>query len=427
MSKDANFVEVVPSAPESSSLPRFQARETDTPVPALWDEVTCELDVANPSPAPNPADESAARPSTVIGQMLGKCLLIERLGRGGSCSVYRALHQTLNIPVAVKVLQLESGEPRCRDQEQLQTEARLLARLNHPNIVRILDYQDDAASPYLVLECVEGPSLVELIQQSGRLGCDRAREIIAQVASGLAAIWDLGAVHRDVKPGNILLARNGTAKIADLGQAVLLADEAALITRGTALLPEQVAGTAAYMAPEQFLAPASVDHRSDMYALGATFYQAVTGRMPFEGRSRMEVLLKHAQEAPVPPNQLVAGVEPALSEIILTMLAKDPDNRFQDSDELLAALSDCSSKSAAVAAQAPTPPPVEPLPSAQAKEKSPTKKTTAAQTLRRQRMIDPRSGATSKTKIEPRTAHSQWLSFLRGTLTAPSDAQTTNG
>lgn len=273
-----------------------------------------------------------------VGTLLGKCLLTELLGRGGCCTVYRALHQTLHIPVAVKILHSQTGIASHRSYEPLRTEARLLAQLDHPHIVRALDFEDDPALPYLVLECVEGPSLGDSIAQSGRLSLERACEVIGQTADALAALWKLRAVHRDVKPGNILLTRDGTAKLADLGQAIFL-DE----PQGAADGPrDEVAGTAAYLAPEQFLTPATVDHRADIYALGATFYQAVTGRLAFSGKSFMEVLLKHARQTPPPPHELVPDLPPLVSEVILTMMAKSPADRYQNIDELETALSKLS-------------------------------------------------------------------------------------
>jgi serine/threonine protein kinase len=269
------------------------------------------------------------------GDLIGRCLLIEPLGRGGSCAVFRALHQGLNQTVAVKVLRFETNIAPHQAYEQLRTEARLLAQLDHPNIIRILDFEEDPLQPYLVLEMVEGPTLSELIQQSGRLSLDRATEVMGQVVEGLAALWMVGAVHRDVKPGNILLTRCGTAKLADLGTAKLV-EQAAGDEPETS---DVVAGTAAYLAPEQFLAPATVDHRADIYALGATFYEAVTGRKPFEGSSRADLLMKHARHKPIPPQEVLPALGPRASEVILTMLAKDPDDRYQDADELREALS----------------------------------------------------------------------------------------
>src|SRR5262249_10308670 len=134
-----------------------------------------------------------------VGQLLGKCLLTERIGQGSSGVVFRARHQTLNVSVAVKVLHI-AGESSIYC--QLKSEARLLAQLNHPNIVRVWDFEDDPELPYLVLEYVEGQSLSDLIQRDGRLKPLRAIGIIGQIADGLAAAQRLGIVHRDVKPAN---------------------------------------------------------------------------------------------------------------------------------------------------------------------------------------------------------------------------------
>jgi serine/threonine protein kinase len=193
----------------------------------------------------------------------------------------------------------------------------------------VLDFEEDPVQPYLVLEMVEGPSLSELISQSGRLSLNRASQVMRQIVDGLAALWALGAVHRDVKPGNILMTRAGTAKLADFGSAVLVEESSK-----DPEMRDEVAGTAAYMAPEQFLAPSVVDHRADVYALGATFYEAVTGRMPFEGSSRADLLMKHAKELPLPPHELLPELGPRVSDVILTMMAKDPDDRYQNADEL---------------------------------------------------------------------------------------------
>lgn len=284
-------------------------------------------------PTPSTTDRGPA-----CGDVLGKCLLIDLIGRGATCTVFRALHQGLNLPVAVKVLPLDAGEVHRRAYEELKFEARLLAQLPHPHIVRVYDFEDDPAQPYLVLECVEGPSLADLILQSGRLALDRACAIIGEVGEALGALWKLGAVHRDVKPGNILLAKDGLAKLADFGQAVLVEEQEIAGFEGTPPLSDDVCGTAAYLAPEQFLAPSSVDHRSDIYALGATFYQAVTGQLPYAGRSRMEVLLKRVCETPTPPHELVSGLSTDVSNIILTMMAREPDDRYQSVEELRDAL-----------------------------------------------------------------------------------------
>jgi serine/threonine protein kinase len=187
----------------------------------------------------------------------------------------------------------------------------------------------------VVLELVEGLSLAELIQQSGRLTLDRAVPIIRQVADGLSAAWALGIVHRDVKPGNILLTKDGRAKVADLGLAWVVnrADP-------TAKAPPATEGTMAYMAPEQAVGSDRLDFRSDIYALGATFFHTVTGRLPFPGRSWQEVMMKHARTPIEPPHTLVPELGQACSAVISRMMAKDPADRYPDYAALIGDLDD---------------------------------------------------------------------------------------
>lgn len=274
-----------------------------------------------------------------IGRVLGKLLLTERLGAGAMGVVFRAFHQSLGIPVAVKILRAEEVEADPSLYEQLKSEARLLAQLNHPNVVRVWDFEDHPRHPYLVLDLIEGLSLAELIQQSGRLQLDRAADIILQAAEGLAAALAIGVIHRDVKPANILLTRTGIAKLADFGLAVV-SNKGLLAQREGKPAPSAPAGTPAYMAPEQFYAPEAVDHRSDIYSLGATFYHAVTGRVPFEGRTVREVLRKQAQDSFVPPHEIVPGFPASVVQVLRRMMAKLQADRYQSYEELIAALAD---------------------------------------------------------------------------------------
>jgi hypothetical protein len=284
--------------------------------------------------------------SLQIGSVLGKCLLTELLGQGGSGMVFRALHQGLNIPVAVKVLQRDALERDPRVYERLKAEARLLAQLNHPAVVRVLDFEDDAAFPYLVLEYVEGFTLSDLIHQSGSIRPHRAVRIVMQVAEGLAAARKIGIVHRDVKPANVLLTRDGHAKVADLGLAVVV-DGLSRYSLGVGSAHDEAAGTVAYMSPEQFSAENGLDHRADIYSLGATFYHAITGQPPFTGGTHLEIMLKHAQEMPVPPHLVVREITPSCSAVILKMMSKDPAQRYPSYDELLPALAELSARSVA--------------------------------------------------------------------------------
>jgi tetratricopeptide (TPR) repeat protein len=304
-----------------------------TPLPS------CDKPDSRPLAVATAAKPSRASGELQVGLALGKLLLTQRIGAGATGIVFRAFHQSLGIPVAVKVLRGEDVEADPSLYEQLKSEARLLAQLNHPNVVRVWDFEDHPRHPYLVLDLIEGLSLAELIQQSGRLQLDRAVEIILQAAEGLAAALAVGVIHRDVKPANILIARNGVAKLVDFGLAMVANKE--LLAHNNCL-PATVApaGTPAYMAPEQFFAPDTVDHRADIYSLGATFYHAVTGRVPFEGHSVREILLKQAHEQLAPPNEIVPGLPRAVGDLVNRMMAKSPRDRVQNYEELIAALAE---------------------------------------------------------------------------------------
>jgi hypothetical protein len=282
----------------------------------------------SPKPA---APKPLAAKTADVGQVVGKCLLTERVGEGGSGVVFRALHQGFNIPVAVKLLQLS---PEGQLTVRLGHEAQLLARLNHPHIVRVWDFDDAAQPPYMVLEWVDGLSLEQLIQQSGRMSVPRALRVIGQVAGALAEAHRLGIVHRDVKPANILLTRDGTAKLADLGLAVVAAPQPA----GERTVSRRaVAGTVSHMGPELF-SGRTPDHLSDMYALGVTFYQALTGAHPFPGPSRMQYMIQHAEDTPTPPHQLFGDIPSAVSAVVMRLLEKEPEARFGSYQELADAL-----------------------------------------------------------------------------------------
>jgi serine/threonine protein kinase len=259
-----------------------------------------------------------------VGKRLGKYLLTECIGEGSTGLVFRALHPTLQVPVAVKVLHpVGSGDDQ-QSYQKLKAEAQLLARLNHRYIVRVFDFEPDADSPFLVLEYVNGPSLAELIEQSGRIQPSRALRILWQLAEALAAAHGLGIVHRDIKPANVLLTRGGECKLADLGLALIQRPPA-----GSDLQSGPVsarAGTVLYVAPE--LAEHGIaSERSDIYSLGATLYHALTGSPPFVGSSIREILVQHSQVPPLSPRTLVPDLSPELANLVLRMLAKDPRQR----------------------------------------------------------------------------------------------------
>jgi serine/threonine-protein kinase len=235
--------------------------------------------------------------------------------------------------VALKILNWANVYDRAAAMKQLRMEAAALARVKHPRVVRFLDFGFDPRWPYLVTEFFEGRPLGELLRSGGALPAEWALFLISQMADALGAVWRAGLVHRDIKPDNILVGPNGNVKLIDFGLAKADALEASRARTG----PE-LAGTAAYLAPEQAKDASVVDHRADIYSLGVTLYESLTGRLPFEGRNRVQVIFQHLNTPPVPPIQRAEGIPPLLSDLCLWMLAKNPEDRPQNYDELSQAL-----------------------------------------------------------------------------------------
>jgi eukaryotic-like serine/threonine-protein kinase len=254
----------------------------------------------------------------------GRYELLRVIGRGGMAEVYAARDLTLGREVAVKLL-----AERFVDDEgfirRFQDEARHVARLNHPNLVAVYDTGIDQGQPYIVMELVEGRSLQEAIAGGG-LTEDRALEIIADVCVALSYAHDRGLIHRDVKPGNILIADDGSVKVTDFGIARAVDHET--VTRTAAVL-----GTAAYLSPEQAQG-LDVDPRSDLYSLGVVLYELLTGDQPFSGDSPVTVAYQHVQEPPRPPRDLDSSISPAAEAIAMRALAKNPVNRYQHAEEM---------------------------------------------------------------------------------------------
>lgn len=276
------------------------------------------------------SSSSNSRQEIKPGMQLNRYLILECVGRGGSGIVYRGLHTTLKTAIAIKFLKSHYNDVSAH--ERFAREAQLLAQLSHIHIVRVLDYEDDPVRPYVVMEYVEGLSAAELIRQSGRLHWPRALQITLDAARGLQAAFKLNIIHRDIKPGNILVARDGIGKLVDFGLATTLQPESDQSDQADNKEPIQ--GTIGYIAPEM-LAHGNSDHRSDIYSLGATLFHLIAGRLPFEGRSVSQVMVKHLQ-APVPVlHELVTDVPPQLSIIIQRMMAKDSLRRYQDYHDLI--------------------------------------------------------------------------------------------
>ena len=220
----------------------------------------------------------------------GRYELHRRLGRGGMAEVYLARDQMLDRAVAVKVLfPALATDPGFV--ERFRREAQSAAGLNHPNIVGVYDWGEANGTYFIVMEYVEGGSLAELIQAQGRLDPDRSAEIASDIAAALGfAHRNGGVIHRDVKPGNVLLTTEGTVKVADFGIARAISDSSDQNLTKTG----SVMGTATYFSPEQARG-AGVDPRSDVYSLGCVIYEMVTGRPPFQGENAVAIAYKHVQ------------------------------------------------------------------------------------------------------------------------------------
>ncbi len=265
---------------------------------------------------------------TLAGRVFSNRYEIQReIAQGGMAEVYLAHDQLLNRPVALKALFPEyAREPSFV--ERFRREAQAAANLNHPNIVAIYDWGQEDGTYFIVMEYVEGRSLRDLIRSEAPVDASQAAEITAEIASALAFAHRNGVVHRDVKPGNVLLTRTGTVKVTDFGIARSGTSDG-LTQTGS------VMGTATYFSPEQAQG-LPVDGRSDVYALGVVLYEMVTGVAPFIADSPVSVAYKHVREAPVPPSERNPDVPPDLELVIMTALSKEPENRYQTADDMRA-------------------------------------------------------------------------------------------
>ena len=250
------------------------------------------------------------------------------LGEGGMARVHRGLDRQLRRPVAVKVL----APPLDRDRtfvERFRREARAAAGLSHPNVVAVFDSGSDDGTHFIVTELVEGETLAERLRRSGSLPPAEVVTVAVDICRALAAAHGRGLIHRDIKPGNVMLLPDGRVKVVDFGIARAAGSDT-LTNTGVVL------GSTAYLSPEQ-AGGRPVDERADLYALGCVLYEMVTGRVPFQADTPIATAYRHVNEAPPRPSS-IAPVQPELEEIVLRCLEKDPGDRFISANELEAAL-----------------------------------------------------------------------------------------
>ena len=260
----------------------------------------------------------------------GRYELTHLIARGGMAQVYRAVDLQLDRPVALKVLFPELSVDKTFV-ERFRREAQAAANLSHPNIVPVFDWGEDDGVYFIVMEYVEGRPLSAVLRDPQKLPPNQIAQIGAGVAAALAFAHRHGVVHRDVKPGNVLITPDGEVKVTDFGIARAVNTEESLTQTGA------VMGTAAYFSPEQAEGK-SVDARSDIYSLGVVLYEMAVGRPPFTGDSPVAVASKHVRDQPVLPRVANPAVPAALEAVIMKAMAKDPASRYASAEELRADL-----------------------------------------------------------------------------------------
>jgi len=266
----------------------------------------------------------------LTNQTINGYRVLHQLGSGGMADVYLAFHETLQRHVALKVMRTDLAASKDHLQRFLQ-EARSAASLIHPNIVQVYDIGNWGKIHYIAQEYIAGNTLRSYIHRRGTVGQPEAISIIHQIAAALQKAASIGVVHRDIKPDNILLTAEGEVKVADFGLARVRSQTSGLTEIGVAL------GTPTYMSPEQ-IQGMSVDARSDLYSLGATAFEMLSGRPPFEGDTALALALQHVQNPPPDLQALRPDVDSELVQTVAKLLAKNPDERFSSAADLVRAI-----------------------------------------------------------------------------------------
>ena len=264
----------------------------------------------------------------MIGRTVGKYRIVERLGRGGMGTVYKAIDETLDREVAIKVLNADLGDTDIL--KRFRAEAVTLARLNHPGIATLYELYRDDDDLLMVMEFVRGETVHELSERLGALAAPQAAHLAMQVLDALSHAHRAGVVHRDLKPANLMITEMGIVKVMDFGIARVLGTEH--FTQGGYMM-----GTPAYMAPEQVLG-GDIDGRADLYAVGVVLYRLLSGQLPFSADTAIAMVQKQVNDSPTPISQFQPDLPPWCARVLSQALAKSPADRFQTADEFRTAL-----------------------------------------------------------------------------------------
>ncbi|HEY74863.1 MAG TPA: protein kinase [Thermoflexia bacterium] len=305
-----------------------------------------------------------------IGEAVGPYRIVEKLGQGGMATVFKAYHPALDRYVAIKVLH-PAFQTDPHFLARFQREARIVAKLDHPNIVPIYDFAEHRGHPYLVMRFIEGETLKARLRR-GPLSLDEVWRVMRAVGDALSYAHKRGVLHRDIKPSNIILTPEGHVYLTDFGLARMAQAGESTLSR------DMMVGTPQYISPEQAKGETNLDARTDIYSLGVVLYELLVGRAPFQGDTPYAVIHDHIF-TPLPlPRSLKPDLPEALERVLLKALAKDPDDRFQSVDEMIQAFEEALGDASTVATALPetvvAPRPVEPSPKEEKKKAKPRRR-----------------------------------------------------